>query len=204
MNKAVFWDKDGTLIPDIPYNVDPAAITLYPDAGTSLAQLRKAGFLLIVISNQAGVAQGKFSEEALSAVWQRLSTLLKPFGAVPDGYYYCPHHPTGSVKRYTQACDCRKPQPGLLLQAAREHRIDLRSSWMVGDILNDVEAGNRAGCQTILIDRGNETEWVHNLHRQPTTQASTIQQAVNYILNQSTSPFRPSNQPAENRINTIV
>lgn len=189
MNKAVFWDKDGTLIPDIPYNVDPTFITLYPDAGKSLARLRNAGFQLFIVSNQAGIAQGRFTEEALPAVWRQLSTLLKPFGAEPDGFYYCPHHPEGLVKRYAYPCDCRKPKPGLLVNAAREHQIDLKSSWMIGDILNDVEAGNQAGCRTILIDRGNETEWVLNPYRQPVARTYSVQEAVDYVLS---NPLKPS------------
>ena len=182
MTKAVFWDKDGTLIPDIPYNVDPDKITLYPNTGLSLYRLRAAGFRLIVVSNQGGVARNQFPESALPGVWQQLAELLQPYGAEPDAYYYCPHHPDGSVKAYAQLCECRKPKPGLLLQAAREHQIDLRASWMVGDILNDIEAGNRAGCQTILIDRGNETEWLTGPHRVPTAQVSGVAEAVDYIL----------------------
>jgi D-glycero-D-manno-heptose 1,7-bisphosphate phosphatase len=182
VNKAVFLDKDGTLIPDIPYNVDPAKITLYSDAGISLHRLRTAGFKLIIVSNQAGVAQGFFTEKDLSGVWERLSALLKPFNAEPDAFYYCPHHPSGSVTDYTQVCTCRKPEPGMLLKAAREHQIELSQSWMVGDILNDVEAGNRAGCRTLLIDRGNETEWLINPYRLPTARAGTLSEATDYIL----------------------
>lgn len=184
MSRAVFLDKDGTLIPDIPYNVDPTKIKLYPDAGESLRRLREAGFLLIVVSNQAGVAQGRFSEDSLSAVWARLTDLLAPFGAEPDAYYYCPHHPGGFVKAYAKQCHCRKPEPGLLLQAAQAYTIDLKASWMLGDILNDIEAGNRAACRTILIDRGNETEWKINENRLPTARTHNLQTAVDFILNQ--------------------
>ena len=182
MNRAVFWDKDGTLIPDIPYNVDPAKITLYPDAGASLYRLKKAGYKLIIVSNQSGVARGLFPENDLAGVWERLTLLLTPFGAEPDGVYYCPHDPHGSVPLYTERCSCRKPQPGLLIKAASDHRIDLSESWMVGDILNDVEAGNRAGCRTILIDRGNETEWLLTSYRQPTASVTTLTDATDYIL----------------------
>lgn len=182
MNKAVFWDKDGTLIPDIPYNVNPSRITLYPDAGESLSRLRNAGFKLIVVSNQAGIAQGLFSETALADVWHRLTELLSPFGAEPDAFYYCPHHPKGLVKGYARLCSCRKPEPGLLLQAAWEHQLDLKASWMVGDILNDVEAGNRAGCRTMFIDRGNETEWLITPHRLPDARAQSLWDATTYIV----------------------
>ncbi|GAB3773664.1 HAD family hydrolase [Spirosoma horti] len=186
MNKAVFWDKDGTLIPDIPYNVDPARITLYPDAGPSLFRLKTAGYKLIVISNQSGVARGHFTEKELTAVWERLTQLLGQYGAEPDGFYYCPHDPNGSVHPYAERCTCRKPEPGLLIRAALDHQIDLSQSWMVGDILNDVAAGNRAGCRTILIDRGNETEWLMNSHRQPTATATTLDEATEYMLKETT------------------
>lgn len=182
LRKAVFWDKDGTLIPDLPYNVDPALITLFPDAGNGLRRLKVAGYVLIVVSNQAGVAHGLFPEEALSAVWQRITDLLTPFGAAPDAFYYCPHHPDGLVSSYRQPCSCRKPEPGMLLQAAQELDLDLGTSWMIGDILNDIEAGNRAGCRSILIDRGNETEWLTGPYRQPASTVHSIQEAVQLII----------------------
>lgn len=181
MNKAVFLDKDGTLIVDVPYNVDPTRIALYPDAGPALRQLRQAGYRLIVISNQAGVARGYFPEAALEGVFDTLRHQLHPFGVVLDGFYYCPHHPESSVADYHQECSCRKPLPGMLHQAAIDHDIDLSESWMVGDILNDVEAGNRAGCRTLLIDRGNETEWLAGPFRTPTATVMSLLEAANYI-----------------------
>lgn len=180
--KAVFLDKDGTLIPDIPYNVDPARITLYPDAGSALRLLQETGFRLIVVSNQAGVARGYFSETALTAVENRLRQLLVAEGVRLDGVLFCPHHPAGSVAGYAIDCDCRKPQPGLLLRAADEWAVDLSESWMLGDILNDVEAGNRAGCQTILLDRGNETEWLTGPFRQPTATVGSLLEAAAVIV----------------------
>ncbi|GAB3903139.1 HAD family hydrolase [Larkinella knui] len=166
--KAVFIDKDGTLIQDVPYNVDPERITLNPNAGCTLAHLQQAGYRLLIISNQSGIAHGYFEENALVAVQNRLQELLRPFGVYLDGFYYCPHHPEGTVPGYAIACSCRKPHPGLLLRAAREHAIDLTASWMIGDILHDVEAGNRAGCRTILLDTGHETEWEPGPYRTPT------------------------------------
>lgn len=153
MNKAVFVDKDGTLIPDIPYNVDPALITLAAGAGESLRQFRAAGYLLVLISNQSGVAKGLFEEAVLAAVYERLNTLLATFGTHLDGFYYCPHLPEGAVERYAIDCVCRKPHPGMLLAAAADLNINLRESWMIGDIATDSEAGNRAGCRTILIEK---------------------------------------------------
>lgn len=182
MAKAIFLDKDGTLIPDIPYNVDPALITLQPDAVTGLQRLRDEGYLFIVISNQAGVARGIFTEDALPAVEQRLAQLMAAHGLTLSGFYYCPHYPEGKVTAYTLDCDCRKPKPGMILQAALKHNINLSESWMIGDILNDVEAGNRAGCKTVLINNGNETEWVAGPMRAPTFICSSINQAAEDIL----------------------
>ncbi len=178
MNRAIFLDKDGTLIEDVPYNVDPALIRLYPDVPEALRRFRAAGYRLIVISNQAGVARGYFEEEALVGVRETLYRLLAAEGVPLDGFYYCPHHPGGVVAAYAVACECRKPGPGMILRAAREHGVDLAGSWMVGDILNDVEAGNRAGCRTVLIDNGNETEWVAGEGRTPHLVARTVLEAA--------------------------
>jgi D-glycero-D-manno-heptose 1,7-bisphosphate phosphatase len=184
MKKAVFLDKDGTLIPDIPYNVDPDKITLQEGAVEGLKKLSDAGYLLIVISNQAGVAKGYFAEHDLPAVQERLGDMLASENIKLSGFYYCPHHPQGKVERYTMACDCRKPAPGMIIRAAKDFSVDLSSSWMIGDILNDVEAGNAAGCKTILIDNGNETEWVWNKNREPVFRAKDILQAAEFILNE--------------------
>ncbi len=152
-NRAVFVDKDGTLIPDIPYNVDPHRITLTPGAADSLRELQQAGYRVVVISNQAGVARGLFKEAALRGVEARLADLLAEQGVQLDGFFYCPHHPEGSVPRYAVECACRKPAPGMLHEAARWLGLDLSQSWMVGDILTDSEAGRRAGCRTILVEK---------------------------------------------------
>lgn len=180
-NKAIFLDKDGTLIPDIPYNVDPQLISLQHDALEGLKRLQDEGYLFIIISNQSGVARGYFKEEALTGVEQRIKELLNSEGIVLSGFYYCSHHPDGTVEGYNIDCDCRKPQPGMLLQAAKEHEIDLGASWMIGDILNDVEAGNRAGCRTVLINNGNETEWLEGEHRIPTIVSASINEASSII-----------------------
>lgn len=158
-HKAVFLDKDGTLVEDIPYNVNPDRIRLTAGVLTALQQLQQAGYLLIVVTNQSGVARGFFSESALDAVWLKLQMLMAPVGVALTDFYYCPHHSEGIVQPYAIACHCRKPQPGLFLRAAQDHDIDLSQSWMVGDILHDVAAGRQAGCCTILLDNGNETEW---------------------------------------------
>lgn len=183
MNKAVFIDKDGTLIPDIPYNVNPDLITLTDTAIPALYQLQQHQFSLILISNQSGVARGFFAEKDLDAVNKKLTNLLSEAGIAINGFYYCPHFENGTVKEYSIACDCRKPAPGLILQAANDFSIDLSKSWMIGDILNDVEAGRRAGCKTILINNGNETEWEINELRQPHYKVQNLFEAADIIAN---------------------
>lgn len=182
MNRAVFLDKDGTLIKDVPYNVNPDLIELSSGAVEGLRSLQAAGYKLIVISNQSGVALGYFTEEMLLPVRLKLTQLLAEFGVKLTAFYYCPHHPEGKIPEYKISCSCRKPEPGLILRAAKENHIDLANSWFIGDILNDVEAGHRAGCQSILINNGNETEWVFTSRRMPDYVATNINDAAKKII----------------------
>jgi histidinol-phosphate phosphatase family protein len=170
MTPAVFIDKDGTLVEDVPYNVDPARITLANGAGSAVSRLSASGYRVIVVSNQPGAALGRFPEEKLRDVETHLRRLLPAL----DGFYYCPHAPQAG-------CTCRKPAPGMLRRAARECGVDLAASWMIGDILDDVEAGRRAGCRTILLDNGNETEWRLGEARSPDHIARDLPQAAAII-----------------------
>jgi histidinol-phosphate phosphatase family protein len=179
---AVFLDKDGTLIEDIPYNVDPGLIRLAPGAAEGLAALHEAGHPIVVVSNQSGVARGRFPEAALAEVERSLRRLLAAFGVPLAGFYYCPHHPEGCVREYAVRCPCRKPAPGMLRRAAADLGLDLEHSWMVGDILDDVEAGRQAGCRTVLIDNGNETQWRGGRRRRPHHVAADLAEAARLIL----------------------
>lgn len=179
--RAVFLDKDGTLVDDVPFNADPGKIRLSEGAGDALGAMRSLGFRLIVVSNQPGIARGLVPEAAMADVRGRIDELLAPHGASLDGFYYCPHWPHGRLSRHAFACDCRKPRPGLLLRAAAEHGIDVTRSWMVGDILDDVEAGRRAGCRTLLIDNGNETEWLLDPMRRPHRLARDLRHAARLV-----------------------
>ncbi|SHH41924.1 D-glycero-alpha-D-manno-heptose-1,7-bisphosphate 7-phosphatase [Pollutimonas bauzanensis] len=167
MTAAIFLDKDGTLLADVPYNVDPGRMHFAPGALAGLACLGRSGLPLIVISNQAGIALGKFTAHDMAPMVRQMERMFLLAGAALRGFYYCPHHPQGTVPAYARECACRKPAPGLLRRAAQEHAIDLGASWFIGDILDDVEAGRRAGCNTLLIDNGNETEWRINEWRVP-------------------------------------
>jgi D-glycero-D-manno-heptose 1,7-bisphosphate phosphatase len=182
MRRAIFLDKDGTVIENVPYNVDPKRMRFLPGTEPGLKRLYDCGFELVVISNQAGVARGMFPERALAEVAMKLTEMVARLGARLSGFYYCPHHPEGCVPEYTKDCDCRKPQPGLIHRAARDLGIDLERSWLIGDILNDIEAGNRAGCRTVLIDNGGETEWIAAPYREPTCRVTNLQQAAEVIL----------------------
>lgn len=184
MNKAVFIDKDGTLVEDIPYNVDPDKIQFTKGAVEALSLLKAQGFLLILVSNQAGVARGYFTEDALRKLQASIQERLSSKGVTIDGFYFCPHHPDGKLSAYAVECDCRKPKPGMILAAARKHNIDLSHSWMIGDILNDVEAGNKAGCRTILINNGNETIWDLSEYRLPGSIVTDMLQAARRIIHE--------------------
>jgi D-glycero-D-manno-heptose 1,7-bisphosphate phosphatase len=183
MNKAIFIDKDGTLIHDVPYNANPSLIRLQEGAARGLKQLKEKGYLLILISNQSGIAHGYFKKEDLDQVKKKLQHDLKEQADVElDALYFCPHHPQGRIREFARSCECRKPKPGLILQAAENFNVDLSQSWMIGDILHDVEAGNKAGCHTILITNGHETEWQMNAMRHPTDIAHNIPEAASIIL----------------------
>jgi D-glycero-D-manno-heptose 1,7-bisphosphate phosphatase len=181
--KAVFIDKDGTLIHDVPYNVDPRRVSLTKDAGAALGRMKKAGYQLVVISNQSGIARVLFEEKDLLPVNRQIQQLLAPCGVQIDAFYYCPHGPHDE-------CQCRKPRPGMILQAARERMIDTRNSWMIGDILNDVEAGNRAGCRTIHLNNGNETEWIKGNYREPAYSVWNLTEAADIICHYANTGAR--------------
>jgi D,D-heptose 1,7-bisphosphate phosphatase len=182
MKKAILIDKDGTLIQDVPYNTDLARVVLAPGVVKGLRLFRQAGFALAVITNQSGIARGYFKEADFDVLMRGICAMLP---VQLDGWYYCPHHPEGSVAAYAVHCDCRKPKPGLILEAADKLGIDLSVSWMIGDILDDVEAGNRAGCGSVLIDNGNETEWRLTPLRRPIFYAEDLEEAANRIIHHS-------------------
>lgn len=179
--KAVFLDKDGTLIPDVPYNVNPDLVTLEPGVIEGLKLLKKAGYIFVVISNQAGVARGYFKIDELEKVKQKIDLLLNQEEIEIERYYFCPHHLEGKIPEYSIGCECRKPQPGMILQAVEDLEIAVEQSWMIGDILNDAEAGSRAGCRTIVINNGNETEWIEGPFRIPTYLAENFLDAAKFI-----------------------
>ncbi len=152
--RAVFLDRDGTIIEDVGYLARAEDIRLLPQAPQALRMLRDAGFALIVVTNQSAIARGWLTEEGLAQAHAELNRRLAAQGAAIDAFYYCPHLPGAAVERYSVTCRCRKPEPGLFERAASDRGLELRRSYAVGDSERDVEAGRRAGCRTILIARG--------------------------------------------------
>jgi D-glycero-D-manno-heptose 1,7-bisphosphate phosphatase len=150
-HRAVFLDRDGTIIHDMKYRYEPEGVQLMLHAVEGLRRLQSAGYRLIIVTNQSAVARGLATEADVRTIHNRLDVLLRDRGIEVSGYYYCPHHPEGDVPEYAVSCDCRKPRPGMLLEAARQADIDLRRSWMLGDIWSDIAAGQAAGCSTVLI-----------------------------------------------------
>ena len=184
MNKTFFLDRDGVIIEDENYLSDPAKARLCPGCAEAIRQIADAGYQIIVTSNQSGIARGYFSWKEVKAVEARIEELLVKEGAPkPNAWYYCPHHPKGVIPEYTQECDCRKPKPGLLLQAGREHNVDFQHSCMIGDKLSDIEAAYAAGCRSaalVLTGHGGEQKLESLDH--PCLTAGTILDAVRKLL----------------------
>jgi len=150
-NAAIFLDRDDTIIEDPGYINDPEQVKLLPGAADALGQLKKMGYKLVVVTNQSAVARGTVSEEVLEEIHERLRKLLGRKRVYLDGIYYCPYHPEAAIPKYRRDSDFRKPNPGMLFQAAEELGIDLKQSWMIGNSYTDIGAGVNAGCRTILI-----------------------------------------------------
>jgi len=147
-NKAVFLDRDGTISRDVPYCSRPEDFELLPMVAEAIKLLNDHGLKVIVVTNQSGVGRGYFTEDMLAQIHQKMVDELAKTGAFVDAIYYCPHHPD-------ENCECRKPKPKMILQAARDLDINIRRSYFVGDSDLDIEAGKRAGCRTVLVKTSN-------------------------------------------------
>lgn len=151
---AIFLDRDGTLNREVDYLRRPEQLELLPGVGAALRDLHDAGYLLIVVTNQSGIARGLLSEATLAEIHAKLRDLLAAEGVALDHLAYCPHHPTVGMPGYRVSCPCRKPAPGMLLDAARRLDLDLGASWMIGDSVRDLEAGRAAGTGGVLVRTG--------------------------------------------------
>ncbi len=178
---AVFLDRDGVLVRDVDHLCREDQLRLLPGAVGALRKLNRAGWLTIIISNQAAVAKGMLSEAEMYKIGEVLSSRVVKKGARLDASYYCPHRPEGKVLEYARRCKCRKPEPGLILKAVKEMNIDLKRSYLVGDKTGDILAGERVGVKTILVKTGyGGGDAKHPMH--PDYVAKNLAGAVKIIL----------------------
>ncbi len=184
---AVFLDRDGTIIWDPSYLTQLSQLRLLRGAAAAIRLLNRAGFAVVIATNQSGVARGLLTEETLRTIHDALLLRLRRRGAHLDGIYYCPYHPEAEVSQYRVDSDCRKPAPGMLLQAARELDLDLSRSYSVGDSARDLEAGRRAGCRAVLVLTGSGRRtlgnWAHEWP--PDYVAKDLRAAAAWILEQA-------------------
>jgi D-glycero-D-manno-heptose 1,7-bisphosphate phosphatase len=181
-NKAVFLDRDGTINIEKNYLIDPLEFEFVPGVPHALKRLQDAGYLLVIVSNQAGVARGLFDLDDVDLLHRHMCRLLAHYGVRINSIKVCPHHPTAGQGEYLLDCNCRKGQPGMLLQAADELQIDLSRSFMVGDKLTDVEAGLAAGCTSFLVLTGYGKEQRRLLQNEEVCVLPDLPAVVNHML----------------------
>ncbi len=194
-NKAIFLDRDDTLIEDPGYINSPEQVKLIEGVVDALVELKKMGYKLVVVSNQSAVARGITTEQTLQEIHRRLEQLLAIGGAQLDKIYYCPFHPDGVIPKYRRDSDFRKPSPGMILQACQELNIDPAQSWAIGNSESDIEAGIRAGCKTILLDGPLHNKKLQNLNIKSDYAAVNMKEAVNIIKQQNRSPKEKDTRP---------
>jgi len=186
--RAVFLDRDGTLTVEGEWLTRHEDLLLVPGAAAALARLSAAGWKLVLVTNQSAVARGLITPQQLDRIHAELQVLLAAGGARLDALYSCPHHPTEGKGEYLRECECRKPRPGLVLQAAREHGLDLARSWMIGDAARDLEAGWSAGVPGILVATGKGRDEIVRLRErglEPEAFVPDLPAAADWILAKS-------------------
>ncbi len=184
---AVFLDRDGTIIREVNYLSQLEEIELLPSAAAAIAKLNQRRIPVILVTNQSGVARGKFTELFVKESHNYLQKLLQKENAYIDDFFYCPHHPKAGNPPYKMFCTCRKPAPGMLLAAAERHHLNLQQSYVIGDKLIDVELGLQAGAKGILVETGyglKEKELLKSCNSKPDKICTDLNQAVNWILQQ--------------------
>ena len=200
-DKAVFLDRDDTLIEDPGYINDPDQVKLLDGAAEALVELKNLGYKLVVVTNQSGIARGIVTEKVLAEIHERMRQLLAQKNAFVDDIYYCPYHPEGVVPKYRKESDYRKPNPGMLLEAADDMNIDLGESWCIGNSSRDVQAGSRAGCKTVLVDAPSHQRDagspISSGGASPDYKAVNIKEAVNIIKKHLRSPGDEKRQSQE-------
>jgi D-glycero-D-manno-heptose 1,7-bisphosphate phosphatase len=188
MKPAVFIDRDGTILDELGYVVPGSEITIYAFSAPAIVKLNGAGFPVVVITNQGGIALGMYDHAFVDKTHADLANTLKRDGAEIAAWYYCPHHPEGKVPQFTQVCDCRKPGTRMLEAAAIELGLDLKRSWVVGDQWRDIELARRAGARGILVRTGYgaglEADWPRDVPRPPVV-CDDLMAAAEHIINAS-------------------
>ncbi len=181
--KAVFFDQDGTIIKYVDLLTDPRKVQLLPGAAKAIKKVRENGFLVFIVTNQPVVARGLMPISGVKKIESRIILLLKKEGAWIDSFFFCPHHPRATLKKYRKLCDCRKPRPGMILMAAKKFHLDLKKSYIVGDALIDVAAGRRAGIRSVLVATGPGHERLDKLYKneEPDFKAKDLGEAVKFI-----------------------
>ncbi len=179
-NAAVFLDRDGTVNEEVGYLSQLEELKLIPGAAEAIRQINESGMKAVVVTNQSGVARGFFTEEFVAKANAQLNEMLRSEGAFIDRFYYCPHHPTEGKDPYRIACPCRKPEPGMLLEAAQDLDIDLTRSYVVGDMLKDLTVAQRVGAKGVLVRTGYGKNIV--VTDKPAFIANDLREAVEWIL----------------------
>jgi len=184
---AVFLDRDGTLVEEAGYLDRLERLVFFPYSIDAVRLLNRADFTVVIVTNQAGIARGIFKEAFVAEAHQHITARLSAGGARVDRFYYCPHHPEAVIEQYRKSCDCRKPQPGLLQQAAKDLDLALDRSFVVGDRWHDLEAGQRVGCRGVLVRTGYGRTEERSPHDRvtPTAIVDNLVEAVSWILRAS-------------------
>lgn len=168
-NRAVFLDRDGTIVEERDYLARREELRFIPGSKEAIKRLRDAGFKIVVVTNQSGIARGYFTEQTIHDIHETIQQRLRPLGTRIDGFYYCPHHPSKGLARYRMKCNCRKPGPGMFLQAVRELGLDLNKSFLVGDSVEDIRAAQNLRIKPILVLTGYGRESRHYVPREVIT-----------------------------------
>jgi D-glycero-D-manno-heptose 1,7-bisphosphate phosphatase len=185
-NRAIFIDRDGTLNEEVGYITDISQFRLFDFAAESIKLINDAGWYAVIITNQAGIARGQYTEEFLWLLHAEMESSLRQRGARLDAIYYCPHHPDFGVPPYRQDCNCRKPKPGLIDKASRDLSLDLKECYVIGDRIRDVETGHAAGARSVMVMTGYGREEYSDSHgtwtRRPDHVCEHLLEAVRWIL----------------------
>jgi histidinol-phosphate phosphatase family protein len=184
-NAAVFLDRDGTIVEEVGYLDSLEKLVIFPHTAEAIRTINESGMRAVVITNQSGVARGYFQEDFIRTVHRHITKILREKGVFIDGFYYCPHHPTEGKGKYLASCKCRKPEPGMLIRASEDMDIDLSRSYVVGDMIKDLELAGRVGAKGILVRTGYGSETEKEIIGQgvkPAYTAENILAAVKWII----------------------